>query len=259
MIEKEPVVTPVPLALGVNKVTYSYGPGPGAALIDVSLQLRSGQVSFLLGPNSAGKTTLFSLICRLLALQQGDVEIAGRSLRSSGPEVMTDVGIVFQQQTLDLDLSVRQNLRYFAALRGLRQTDADHRIDEELSRIGMAERASEWVRALNGGHRRRVEIVRALICRPKMLLLDEPTVGLDAQTRRSLVTFVHAQARERGVAVLWATHLLDEAEPDDGLVVLSRGEVKAAGSVRDIISASGAESLEAAYAKLTRRPAEAAA
>ena len=246
-----------PLALSVSKVAYDYG--AGAALQDVSLSLGAGQVTFLLGPNGAGKTTLFSLICRLLALQAGDIEIVGRSLRRSGLEVMADVGIVFQQQTLDLDLSVRQNLRYFAALRGMRQADADSRIDEELSRIGMAERASERARALNGGHRRRVEIVRALICRPKLLLLDEPTVGLDAQTRRSLVTFVHEQARQRGVAVLWATHLLDEAEPDDGLVVLSRGQVKAAGSVRDIVAASGAENLEAAYTKLTRRPAEAAA
>ena len=243
-------------ALRVERAAYSYG--AGAALKDVSFAVPAGQVSFLLGPNGAGKTTLFSLICRLLALPQGDIEIAGRSLRRAGPEVMADVGIVFQQQTLDLDLTVRQNLRYFAALRGMSQADADSRIDAELARIGMAERVGEKVRALNGGHRRRVEIVRALMCRPKLLLLDEPTVGLDAQTRRGLVAFVHAEARERGVAVLWATHLLDEAEPDDGLVVLSRGEVKAAGTVSSVVASSGAVNLEAAFAKLSRNLAEAA-
>ena len=248
--------TPMALALSVSNITFGYGAQP--ALKDVSLEVRGGRVAFLLGPNGAGKTTLFSLICRLLALQSGEIGISGRSLRDSGPDVLAEVGIVFQQSTLDLDLSVRQNLRYFAALRGMPQADADRRIDEELSRIGMAERSAERVRALNGGHRRRVEIVRALLCRPKLLLLDEPTVGLDAQTRRSLVSFVHSEARERGLAVLWATHLLDEAEPEDDLVVLARGQVKAAGTVRSVVTAAGTLSLETVFAGLTGQLVETA-
>ena len=257
MIAVPESLTQPDVALSVRNITFGYGAQP--ALKDVSLEVRSGRVAFLLGPNGAGKTTLFSLICRLLALQAGEIDIAGRWLGNSGPDVLAEVGIVFQQPTLDLDLSVRQNLRYFAALRGMPQADADRRIDEELSRIGMAERSAERVRALNGGHRRRVEIVRALLCRPKLLLLDEPTVGLDAQTRRSLVSFVHAEARERGLAVLWATHLLDEAESTDDLVVLARGEVKASGAVHSVIAAAAASSLDGAFAKLTGRLVETAA
>ena len=238
-------------ALSVREASFSYG--AGTALDAVSLEVQPGRICFLLGPNGAGKTTLFSLICRLLALQGGEIAVAGRPLRANGSNVLAEVGIVFQQSTLDLDLSVRQNLRYFAALRGLRQADADRRIEEELARIGMAERLGERVRALNGGHRRRVEIVRALLCRPRLLLLDEPTVGLDAQTRGALVRFIHAEARERGLAVLWATHLLDEAEPDDDLVVLARGQVAAAGTVRSVLAQAGTDTLDGAFAKLVNQ------
>ena len=232
------------IALGIRGVTFGYGTRP--ALQDVNFVVRRGRVCFLLGPNGAGKTTLFSLICRLLALQQGDITVAGQHLRS-GSRVLANVGIVFQQPTLDLDLTVQQNLRYFAALRGMRRNDADTCIGQELARIGMGERVHEYVRGLNGGHRRRVEIVRALLCQPSLLLLDEPTVGLDAQTRRALVSYVHGEARDRGVAVLWATHLLDEAEPDDDLVVLARGAVKAAGTVQDVMAQTDATTLEAAF------------
>jgi len=166
---------------------------------------------------------------------------------------------VFQQTTLDLDLSVRQNLRYFAALHGLARAEADRRMAAELERIGMAGRAGEQVRALNGGHRRRLEIARALLTEPKLLLLDEPTVGLDQPTRRALVAYLHQLARERGLALLWATHLFDEAEPGDGVVVIDKGKVRAAGRLEDVIAQSGASTLEAAFTKLTEPAAGAAA
>jgi ABC-2 type transport system ATP-binding protein len=249
-------LTETAFALRVRDVTFSYGTTP--ALTAVSLNVRSGDICFLLGPNGAGKTTLFSLISRLLACQAGDIDIAGQTLQRRGSQALADVGIVFQQPTLDLDLSVRQNLRYFAALRGLRKADADPRILEELTRIGIAERVDERVRALNGGHRRRVEIVRALMFRPKLLLLDEPTVGLDAQTRRALVRFVHAEARQRGLAVLWATHLLDEAESDDDLVMLAGGRVVASGKVSAVLASAGASTLEGAFTMLAGAVSEVA-
>ena len=252
-----PHPTATPTALGVRNVSFRYA--QYSALDAVDLDVSPGRICFLLGPNGAGKTTLFSLICRLLALQSGEITLAGQSLRTSGSDVLAGVGMVFQQPTLDLDLTVRQNLRYFAALRGMARSEADRRIDEELTRIDMFDRAGERVRQLNGGHRRRVEIVRALLPRPSLLLLDEPTVGLDARTRTTLVEYVHAEARERGLAVLWATHLLDEADLDDDLVVLAAGRVKASGRVGSVIKGAGAANLAAAFAELTRGRAEAGA
>lgn len=243
--------------LAFDRVGYRYGQRP--ALADVSFVVPPGRVTLLLGPNGAGKTTLFSLACRLLALQTGDISVSGASIASSGPDALRPLGIVFQQSTLDLDLTVRQNLRYFAALHGLSRADADRRMELELNRISMAGRASELVRTLNGGHRRRVEIARALLTDPKLLLLDEPTVGLDQPTRRALVAYLHQLARERGLALLWATHLFDEAEPGDEVAVISGGRLRAAGTLETVIAGSGTATLEQAFAKLTAEPASQAA
>jgi ABC-2 type transport system ATP-binding protein len=137
------------------------------------------------------------------------------------------MGVVFQQPTLDLDLTVRRNLLYFAALHGLSGREAQTRIDAALERLDMAERAGELARDLNGGHRRRTEIARALLHRPRVLLLDEPTVGLDAASRANITRHVHELASEMGLTVLWATHLTDEVLPADRLVILHRGRVLA--------------------------------
>ena len=246
--------TPV---LAFEHVGYRYGPKP--ALADVSFAVPPGRVTLLLGPNGAGKTTLFSLASRLLALQTGDISVRGVSIARSGPEALRPLGLVFQQSTLDLDLTVRQNLRYFAALHGLTRAEADARMAVELARIAMAGRAGELVRTLNGGHRRRVEIARALLTEPKLLLLDEPTVGLDQPTRRALVAYLHQLARERGLALLWATHLFDEAEPGDEIVVISGGRVRAAGRLETVIAQCGAKSIEQAFANLTAEPSAAPA
>ena len=148
------------------------------------------------------------------------------------------MGVVFQQPTLDLDLTVAQNLRYFAGLHGSAR-DAERRIAVELERLDLSERRGDKVRRLSG-YRRRVEVARALLHRPALLLLDEPTVGLDVPTRRSLVEHVHALARDDGIAVLWATHLIDEIAPDDEVIVLHRGRIRAAGSVGDVNAAAAA-------------------
>ena len=197
--------TPV---LTVKDLSYWYG--SKQALDDVSFEVWPGKVTALLGPNGAGKTTLFSLITRLFDAPTGRIEIAGRSPAEWGARALGPLGVVFQQPTLDLDLSVKQNLRYFAALRGLKRKDADERMARALDALDMKERIGERVRALNGGHRRRVEIARALLHSPKLMLLDEPTIGLDDPTRRAIVRHVHELARSDNIGVLWATHLFDE-------------------------------------------------
>jgi ABC-2 type transport system ATP-binding protein len=164
------------------------------------------------------------------------------------------LGVVFQQTTLDPDLSVTQNLRYHAALHGIGRKAADLRIQEELERLAMFERRGEKVRQLNGGHKRRVEIARALLHKPSLLLLDEPTVGLDMPSRQVIVDHVHALAKEQNLAVLWATHLIDEIADDDSLIVLHKGVIKAQGQINEVLPAHGAASIAELFAQLTQGP-----
>lgn len=244
---------PVP-ALDVSEVTFNYG--KRRALDDVSFSIAPGEAVILLGPNGAGKTTLFSLIAGLFGTQAGSVSIAGQNLRN-GPAALSPLGIVFQAQTLDLDLTVQQNLRYFCALRGLDRATADQRIHDELRRFAMLERIDEKVRALNGGHRRRVEIARAALHQPSVLLLDEPTVGLDIPTRRYLIADLHARSSAEGTALLWATHLIDEVSEADRVIVLHKGSIVGSGTPAELRKKTGSRDLDAAFALLTS--AEAAA
>lgn len=241
-----------PPVLTLHCITHHYG--AKLALDDVSFDVAPGRLTALLGLNGAGKTTIFSLVTGLFSAQMGRIEIAGRDLRASPSRALEPLGVVFQQPTLDLDLTVRQNLMYFAGLRGMAKPAATERIMRALDSLGMAERIDERVRALNGGHRRRVEIARALLHEPRILLLDEPTVGLDIPTRRSIVSYVHSLARTQGCAALWATHLIDEIEPGDDLIVIDRGRIKAAGELTKVVGATGAPSLAAAFDALTRKP-----
>lgn len=217
--------------LAVSELSYSYC--SRRALDGVGFRVEPGRFCALLGPNGAGKSTLFSLLTRLFTTREGRIEVAGFDLSRSPRAALARIGVVFQQPTLDLDLTVRRNLLYFAALHGLFGREARSRSEEALERLGMAERADEKARALNGGHRRRMEIARALIHRPAVLLLDEPTVGLDAATRAAITDHVHSLAAEDGLTVLWATHLTDEVRPTDQLVVLHRGKVLSDGPARE--------------------------
>ena len=208
--------------LEVEAISFRYGEKP--ALDDVSFSVAPGRFCALLGPNGAGKSTLFALLTRLLVARQGRISVAGFDLAQAPRAALARIGVVFQMPTLDLDVSVRRNLRYFAGLHGMAGVAAERAIDASLDRLGMAERAGEVVRSLNGGHRRRMEIARALIHAPQVLLLDEPTVGLDAASRAAITGHVHDLAAG-GMAVLWATHLVDEVGPQDQVVVLHRGRV----------------------------------
>jgi ABC-2 type transport system ATP-binding protein len=235
--------------LRVHGLTYAYG--KQKALDDIALDLVPGRVTALLGPNGAGKTTLFALITGLFDSRQGEIEIAGHPLRRARSRALASLGIVFQAQTLDLDLTVVQNLRYFAALRGLPGAEAKQRIAALLEEIGLAEKAKAKIRTLSGGQRRRVEVARALLDRPALLLLDEPSTGLDIATRRWLIGHIHSLARNHDIAVLMATHLVDEVMPEDDLIVLHRGRIVAEGRVDEVVRQSGAADLDAAFTRLT--------
>lgn len=235
--------------LKVSSLSFHYG--AKQALNDVSFDIAPGRFCALLGPNGAGKSTLFALLTRLLVSPSGTIEIDGHDLGKHPRLALARLGIVFQQTTLDLDLTVKQNLRYFAALQGLSGRSRDKRIDSVLDRLGMKERIGEKARALNGGHRRRTEIARALLHQPKVLLLDEPTVGLDLHSRNAITDHVHDLTSE-GTTVLWATHLADEISDKDRLIVLNQSRVLADGIAGNI--AAGRQ-LEQAFLQMVGQPA----
>lgn len=233
-------------ALHIAGLSHRYG--ARLALDGVSLSVAPGEFRVLLGPNGAGKSTLYALLTRLLACQSGQIRLFGQPLSA---QAMAGLGVVFQQPTLDLDLTVEQNLAYFAALHGLRGAARQARIDAELARMALTERRHERVRQLNGGHRRRVEIARALLHRPRLLLLDEATVGLDMPARRFLVEHVHQLVRNEGLAVLWATHLIDEVLADDQVALLHQGRLVAQGRAGDLPQQAGCASLGQWFDQLT--------
>ena len=248
-------VTPnEPAALTVAGLAHAYG--ARRALDDVTFTLAPSTFTVLLGLNGAGKSTLFALITRLYATQQGRIAIFGHDVGHASGQALRLLGVVFQPRTLDLDLSVMQNLLYHAALHGIGRREARSRAEALLAGIALADRAHDKVRNLSGGQMRRVEIARALLHRPRLLVLDEPTVGLDIKARADILAHVHRLVADDGVCVLWATHLVDEISDSDGVIVLHQGKMLAHGGVAQIVSASGAADIRAAFTALTRRPPE---
>ena len=208
-------VTP---ALDITHLSHAYG--ERKALDDVSITVPPSTFAVLLGLNGAGKSTLFSLITRLFSARSGEVHIFGHDLRREPGAALSLLGVVFQARTLDLDLSLAQNLRYHAALHGIGGREARHRAQQLLQHIGLEARARDKARDLSGGQMRRVEIVRALLHKPRLLLLDEPTVGLDIEARADILRHVRSLVSAEGLSTLWATHLIDEVVETDTVIVL---------------------------------------
>ena len=235
--------------LSVRGVSKSYGARP--ALKGVDLEVRAGEFVALLGPNGAGKSTLFQLLTGLFNADAGEVRVCGQDMRVAPVRALGRIGVVFQQMTLDMDLSVEANLVFHARLHGIGGAQAKARIADALARLGLAERRGDRVRELSGGNRRKVELARALVHQPSVLLMDEATVGLDPASRRHLLDEVLA-LRASGVGVLWASHLEDEAEGADRVLVLHKGKLLAQGTPAELVAASGCATLAEAFLKMTR-------
>ena len=233
-------------ALRIRGVSHAFG--KTQALSDVSLDVLAGRFTALLGVNGAGKTTLFSLITRLYDNVSGSIEVGGHDVRREPGPALAQMGVVFQSRSLDMSLTIQQNIRYHAALHGIGRREAQARGVAALERVGLLDRANTKVATLSGGQVRRAEIARALLHDPKLLLLDEATVGLDVQSRRDVVAVVRDLVSEQGVGVLWATHLFDEIEPEDDVVMLHKGRVLARDRAAVI---SGDQTLSDAFLALT--------
>ncbi|WP_292951342.1 MULTISPECIES: ABC transporter ATP-binding protein [unclassified Neptuniibacter] len=235
-----------PFALELVDVSKSYG--RLKALNKVSLDIKPAQFVGLLGQNGAGKSTLFQLLTGLFNSDEGQLRVCGHDISRDPIKALSSLGVVFQQSTLDLDLTVGGNLKFHCLLHGLSRKQADLRIDSELERFSMQEIRNTVVRNLSGGNRRKVELIRALLHEPKVLLMDEATVGLDPESRKSLVNHVLTLCKEREIAVLWSTHIIEEVQAADSVIVLDKGTILAESSPEQLQMESEKPSLTLADA-----------
>jgi ABC-2 type transport system ATP-binding protein len=242
----------VSLAVELNGLTKRYG--ARTAVDGLTLALERGSFVALLGPNGAGKSTLFQLLTGLFAADAGEARIAGHSIRHDAVAALRHIGVVFQQPSLDLDLSVERNLRFHADLHGLPRDVARERIAAGCAALGIVADLPRAARELSGGNRRKVELVRALLHRPAVLLMDEASVGLDPKSRRDLLAALRADVAARASCVLWATHLVEEAEAADRVLVLHQGQLLADGAPAAVTAALGEATLEAGFIARTATP-----
>ncbi len=204
--------------------------GEVKAVRDISFQVREGELFAFLGVNGAGKSTTISILCGQLAKDTGTVRIAGKSIDSHAEEIKRELGVVFQSSVLDKALSVRENLQSRAALYGITGKAFEKRLAELANMLAFEDLLKRTVGKLSGGQRRRIDIARALLHKPKILILDEPTTGLDPQTRKILWDVVSDLRRGEGMTVFLTTHYMEEAAPADYVVILDSGKIAAEGT-----------------------------
>ncbi len=208
---------------GLSK-TYKSGDSVVEAVKGIDLRVESGQTYGFLGPNGAGKSTTIEMLCTIRNPTAGAARVAGFDVVAERDRVRRRIGLVFQQQTLDLQLTAEQNLRFHADLYGV-GADADRRIDEVLEMVALADRRSDVVVKFSGGMKRRLEIARGLVHAPQVLFLDEPTIGLDPQTRAAIWDYLHDLRQRTEITVFVTTHYMDEAEHCDRIAIMDHGEI----------------------------------
>jgi ABC-2 type transport system ATP-binding protein len=222
--------------LTVKDLHKAYGNKP--ALNGVSFTIHEGEFVALLGPNGAGKSTLMQLLTGLFSPDQGQIEVFGRSLRAQPSHALAGMGVVFQQMALDLDLTVKANLLFHTDLHGIARKIAIARIHEGLDRMQLTAVLNDQVRSLSGGTRRKIELIRALLHKPKVLLMDEATVGLDPPSRAQLLSTVRNLCTEQHVGALWTTHMTEEIKVADRVLSLVQGLIRFDGLPNDYQSPS---------------------
>jgi ABC-2 type transport system ATP-binding protein len=232
-----PRTTLAPIAL--DGLTHNYG--ERLALDRLSFEVHAGEIFGLLGPNGSGKTTLFRILSTLMTPTGGRAGIQGFDVAREPNKVRQQIGIVFQARSIDLKLTVAENLKHQGHLYGLSGKRLAARIDEVLSRVGLLDRKADFVETLSGGMQRRVELAKGLIHSPSVLLLDEPSTGLDPGARRDLWQYLETLRDQENVAILVTTHLMEEAEHCDRLAILSEGKLVALGSPFELKSQIGGD------------------
>ena len=225
--------------IAVHNLTHRYG--DRVALADVSFEVKKGEIFGLLGPNGGGKSTLFRILSTMMVPTQGRAVIAGFDVAKEPGKVRRQVGVVFQTQSLDKALTVEENLRAQGHLHGLSGALLRERMESAMERLGLLDRRKDLVETLSGGLRRRVEIAKALLHRPQVLLMDEASTGLDPAARREVSRHVEMLREKDGVTILLTSHILAEAERCDRLVLLHQGKIVAQGSPRELCARIGGD------------------
>jgi ABC-2 type transport system ATP-binding protein len=223
----------------VRNLTHRYG--DRTALSNISFDVRSGEIFGLLGPNGGGKSTLFRILTTMMAPSGGSASIAGKDVVGESAAVRRSIGVVFQTQSLDKALTVEENLRAQGHLHGLSGADLNQRMTWAMERLGLADRRKDLVSALSGGLRRRAEIAKALLHRPPVLLMDEASTGLDPAARRDLSRNIEELRDRDGITVLLTTHILEEADRCDRLILLHEGHVVTSGSPGELRARIGGD------------------
>jgi ABC-2 type transport system ATP-binding protein len=228
-------------AIEISHLAHRYG--EFVAIADLSLSIRAGEIFTLLGPNGSGKTTLFRVLSTLIPLQQGEVNVFGFNLRFEQDAIRRRLGVVFQSPSIDKKLTVVENVYHHGRLYGVLGGELRKRADEMLTRLGLVDRKKELVETLSGGLRRRVELAQAMLHRPRLLLLDEPSTGLDPGARSDLWQYLEQVRREDGVTVVLTTHLLDEAERADRIAIMHQGKLVALDTPTQLQAAVGGDAI----------------
>ena len=223
----------------VQNLTHRYG--DRIALSNVGFEVKKGEIFGLLGPNGGGKSTLFRILSTMMVPTEGHALIAGFDVERKPAEVRRHVGVVFQTQSLDKALTVQENLRAQGHLHGLSGAILGDRMERAMERLGISDRRKDLVETLSGGLRRRVEIAKALLQRPQVLLMDEASTGLDPAARRELSKHIESLREDEGVTILLTTHILEEADKCDRLILLHQGKIVAQGSPSQLRSSIGGD------------------
>ncbi len=234
----------------VKNLTKKFG--DFVAVDDISFSVEQGKIFAFLGPNGAGKTTTIKMLTTLLEPTNGEVKINNFNLKNERDDVRRSFGIVFQDPSLDDDLSAYENMEFHAILYGEKKEIRGKRIEELLKLVDLWDRKKDFVKTFSGGMKRRLEIARSLIHTPKIIFLDEPTVGLDPQTRNHIWSYVVNLSKKEGVTVFLTTHYMEEADKmADEVVIIDHGKIIGSGKPEELKKNTGTNSLEEAFLKLT--------
>jgi ABC-2 type transport system ATP-binding protein len=228
-------------AVDIRNLAHRYG--DHEAIRDLTLSIAEREIFALLGPNGSGKTTLFRVLSTLIPIQQGEVRIFGLDLRRDAPAIRALLGVVFQAPSIDKKLTVLENVIHHGRLYGLGGRELHARADEMLARLGLADRRRELVEKLSGGLRRRVELATGMLHRPRLLLLDEPSTGLDPGARSDLWQYLEHVRDNEGVTVVLTTHLLEEAERADRIAIMHKGQLAALDTPAALQAAVGGDAI----------------
>lgn len=226
--------------------------GRVTAVDGISFKIMPGEIFAFLGPNGAGKSTTIKMLTTMLRPTRGQLELGGHNVVKNPSKVRKTFGIVFQDPSLDEELTAKENMELHAALYHVLKSEWTPRIDELLKLVGLESRKNSFIKTFSGGMRRRLEIARGLLHHPKVLFLDEPTLGLDTQTRKVLWDYVKKMSKSEGMTIFFTTHYLDEAEAvAERIAIIDHGKIVATGTAGQLAKKTKTKNLEQAYLKLT--------